>query len=86
MSDYTISPEKAILQLADAVMALAKVSAQLSPEQTQGNLAVAIEGAKRHGHGSELIEEIFKATFPNAQPSVVLSPEDFAKKQRELGQ
>lgn len=86
MSDnYTLSPEKAIQQLTDAVMALAKVAATLSPEQTQGHLAVAIEGAKRYGHGSQLIEEIYQSTFPNAKPSVVLSSEEFARKQRETG-
>lgn len=84
--NYTLSPEKAIQQLTDAVMALAKVTAELSPAQTQGHLALAIEGAKRHGHGSQLIEEIYASTFPNAKPTVVLSPEEFARKQRELGQ
>ncbi|MEI7052210.1 hypothetical protein WCL09_17620 [Pseudomonas koreensis] len=84
--NYAISSEEAILQLTDTVMALAKVAAELSPDQTQGHLAVAIEGAKRGGHGHQLIEEIYKATFPNAKPTVALSPEEFAKKQRDLGQ
>ncbi|AYG06671.1 hypothetical protein D7M10_06040 [Pseudomonas fluorescens] len=82
--NYTVTSEEAIKQLTDAVMALAKVAAELSPEQTQGHLALAVEGAKRHGHGHLLIEEIYNATFPNAKPTVMLSTEEFARKQRDL--
>ncbi|MBV4552267.1 hypothetical protein HU742_014070 [Pseudomonas sp. SWRI102] len=87
MSDgYVIEPDKAILQLTNAVMALSRVLAQVAPELTQGNLAMAVEGSRANGHGIELVEEIYKTTFPNAKPTVTLSPEEFARKQRELGQ
>jgi hypothetical protein len=83
---YQIQPDQAIYQLTNAVMALAKVLAQASPDLSQGYLAAAVEGSRASGHGTDLIEEIYRATFPNAKPTVVLSAEDFAKKQRELGQ
>ncbi|KAI2693234.1 hypothetical protein [Pseudomonas sp. TNT3] len=85
MSDgYIIEPDKAILQLTNAVMALSRVLAQLAPELTQGNLAIAVEGSRAKGHGVELVEEIYKSTFPNAKPSVALSEADFAKKHQEI--
>jgi hypothetical protein len=77
---YVIQPDQAILQLTNAVMALSRVLAQVAPELTQGHLAMALEGSRANGHGVELIEEIFKTTFPNAKPPVVLSEADFAKK------
>lgn len=81
---YVIEPDKAILQLTNAVMALSRVLAQVSPELTQGYLAMAVEGSRTSGHGVELVEEIYKSTFPNAKPSVVLSEADFAKKHQEI--
>lgn len=82
---YNASTESALYQLANAVTALAQVSAQAHPELTQGYLAIAMEGSKRAGHGDELVKEIFGIVFPGAQPPVALSPEEFAAKQAELG-
>ncbi|WP_223506846.1 hypothetical protein [Pseudomonas sp. GL-RE-29] len=82
---YNVSNESAIYQLANAVTALAQVSAQAHPELTQGYLAIAMEGSKRAGHGDDLVKEIFHIVFPGAQPPVALSPEEFAAKQAELG-
>ncbi|WP_123902463.1 hypothetical protein [Pseudomonas soli] len=84
--DYNIGPDKAIYQLTNTVMALSRVLAQVSPELTQGHLAMAVEGSRKAGHGTDLVEEIYKSVFPNAKPTVMLSPEEFARKQRELGQ
>lgn len=83
---YNVSNESAIYQLANAVTALAQVSAKSHPELTQGYLAIAMEGSKRAGHGDELVKEIFGIVFPDASVPIVLSPGEFARKQAELGQ
>ncbi|HFQ8052830.1 TPA: hypothetical protein ACHTCR_004705 [Pseudomonas putida] len=85
-NSYNIDTDKAIYQLSNAVIALTNALSHVNPEITQGYLAVAIEGSRAAGHGTELIEEIYSKVFPNAKPSVVLSPEEFAKKQGGLSQ
>ncbi|WP_122446942.1 hypothetical protein [Pseudomonas viridiflava] len=78
--EYELSPEQAIYQLTNAVLALSHVLAKVSPELTQGYLAVAAEASKQKGFGSDLIDEIYQTAFPDAKPSVVLSSEEFDKR------
>ncbi len=77
---YGVTPENAIYQLTNAVLALSHALGQVSPELTQGYLAAAIEASERQGFGSQLIREVYQTAFPNAGETVILSEEEFAKR------
>jgi hypothetical protein len=82
---YNVSSESAIYQLANAVTALAQVTAQSHPELTRGYLAIAMEGSRKAGQGDELVKEIYQIVFPGSPAPIALSPEEFAAKQAEVG-
>ncbi|MGY2171871.1 hypothetical protein [Pseudomonas gingeri] len=77
---YELTPEKAIYQLTNAVLALARALSHVSPEVTQAHLAAAIKASEKKGFGSNLIREVYEIAFPNAGAIIDLSEEEFEKR------
>ena len=81
---FILSNEDAIIQLTNAVIALANVASKRDPDLTKGYLGIAMEGSRQKGHGDALVKEIYQIVFPGAPFPIALSPEEFAAKQAEV--
>lgn len=86
MSSNDLTAEQAINQLATVVLALAHSQASVAPDHTLARLGTAVLSCRQQGHGDGYALQIFQQVFPGKPLPVVLSEEEFAKKQRELGQ
>ncbi|OQR30251.1 hypothetical protein BWR59_16970 [Pseudomonas sp. Bc-h] len=86
MSTKSTSVDDAINQLATVVLALAQTQAAQQPDHTLARLGAAVIASRNQGYGDGYALQIFEQVFPGRPLPVVLSEEELAKKQRELGQ
>lgn len=86
MSSKPVTPDQAINQLATVVLALAHSQAEQNPDHTLARLGAAVISSRKQGFGDAYAMQIFEQVFPGRPLPIVLTDEEFAKKQRELGQ
>jgi hypothetical protein len=86
MSTKSTSVDDAINQLATVVLALAQTQAAVQPDHALAFLGAAVIASRNQGFGDGYALQIFQQVFPGQPLPVVLSEEELAKKQRELGQ
>ncbi|MCV4343229.1 hypothetical protein [Pseudomonas capsici] len=86
MSQQTISVEHAIAQLTNLILALAHTEAASNPDHALARIGAAVLACRQQGVGDYYPLQVFQTVFPGKNLPIVLSEEDFAKKQREPGQ
>ncbi|MFJ9993422.1 hypothetical protein ACIQSO_22130 [Pseudomonas putida] len=86
MSYESMTPDQAINQLVTVVLALAHSQAAVNHDHTLARLGAAVLACRKQGYGDGYALQIFEQVFPGRSLPIVLSDEEFAKKQRELGQ
>ncbi|MBV4500362.1 hypothetical protein [Pseudomonas shirazensis] len=86
MSYEPMTQEQAINQLVTVVLALAHSQAAVNHDHTLARLGGAVIACRNSGFGDGYALQIFEQVFPGKALPIVLSDEEFAKKQRELGQ
>lgn len=86
MTSQSVTIDEAINQLTTVVLALAHSQASVAPDHTLARLGAAVLACRQEGYGDGYALQIFEQVFPGRNLPVVLSEEEFAKKQREVGQ
>lgn len=86
MSAKEMTIHDAVNQLTTVVLALAHTQANQAPDLTLARLGAAVIACRQQGYGDGYALQIFEQVFPGRSLPVVLSDEEFAKKQREQGQ
>lgn len=86
MSYEPMTQEQAINQLVTVVLALAHSQAAVNHDHTLARLGAAVLACRNQGYGDGYALQIFEQVFPGKPLPIVLSDDEFAKKQRELGQ
>ncbi|MBC2659941.1 hypothetical protein H7A76_31315 [Pseudomonas sp. MSSRFD41] len=86
LEELNITPQQALQQTAQTLIALSKVLAKIAPGITQIQLELAVEACLAEGCGSELPEAILEKVFKGAAPATVLKPEEFDNKLQDTSQ
>lgn len=85
MSQQEISAEHAIAQLTSLVLALAHTAAASNPDHALARIGAAVLACRQQGVGDYYPLQVFQTVFPGKNLPIVLSEEEFAAKQAELG-
>ncbi|VVP33252.1 hypothetical protein PS880_04451 [Pseudomonas fluorescens] len=74
----------AINQINNTLLALSHIAAQSNPSLAQAYLGAAVLASREQGSGDNFVFEIFQKALPGKSLPTPLSPEDLAKKQKEI--
>ena len=68
--------EKAVPQLANLVLALARALAYTQPESAQAFLGAAVYASRRDGSGDEIAMQVWETCFPGQPLPTIVSSEE----------